>query len=146
MCVEIKKQCQEGHQAARFSNLDNLLPAAVVNRVFCPECQQRPDFDAATMIEDNGWVIEYDMELAGYLLAKQGIARDGVTPEFVFDERYCSWQGMSPTDFEESLRERQEIVALAKTDKYKYLETLKTWSIDRMKAFTEAGWRKAQAA
>ena len=146
MCVEIKHKCQGGHQFAQFSNLDNLLPASVVNRVYCPECADKPVLDPGTMLADNGWIIEYDMELAGYLLAKHGLERGSITPELIFDQRYCTWQGMSPTDFAESLRERQDIVALAKVDKRKYVETLKTWSVDRMKAFTEAGWRKAQAA
>jgi hypothetical protein len=98
------------------------------------------------MLEDNGWIVEYDMELATYLLGKHGIEKEMINPEFIFDSRYSTWQGMSPTDMAESIRERQEIVALAKVDKMKYIETLKSWSIDRMKAFTEAGWRKAQVS
>ena len=146
MCVEIKHQCQGGHESAQFSNLDNVLPASVVNKVYCPECQDKPEFDASTMLADNGWIIEYDMELASYLLGKHGIEKELVTPEFLFDSRYSTWQGMSPTDMAESIRERQDIVALAKVDKMKYIKTLKSWSIDRMKAFTEAGWRKAQVS
>ncbi len=146
MCIEIKSQCQGGHQSAQFSNLNNILPATVINKVYCPECQDKPEFDASTMLVDTGWLIEYDMELAVYLLGKHGIEKELVTPEFVFDSRYSTWQGMSPTDMAESIQERQEIIALAKVDKMKYFETMKSWSIDRMKAFTEAGWRKAQAS
>ncbi len=144
MCIEIKYQCVGGHQQARFSNLNNILPASVISRVYCPECE-KPKFDPATMLEDNGWVIEYDMELATYLLDKHGVDRELITPEYIFDERYSTWQGMSPTDMEESLRERQKIVALAKVDKQRYVETLKRWSIERMNAFIAAGWRKAKA-
>ncbi|MBN2809734.1 MAG: hypothetical protein JXR80_09610 [Deltaproteobacteria bacterium] len=146
MCIEIKHKCVGGHQSAQFSNLDNLLPAAVIDKVYCPQCVEKPEFNGATMLADNGWVIEYDMELAVYLLGKHGIEKEAVTPEFIFDNRYSTWQGMSPTDMEESIRERQDIIALAKVDKAKYFATMKSWSIDRMKAFTEAGWRKAQAA
>jgi hypothetical protein len=145
MCVEIKHQCVGGHQSAQFSNLNNILPASVINRVYCPECQEKPEVDSATMLEDNGWIIEYDMELATYLLDKHGIDKELVTPEFIFDNRYATWQGMSPTDMEESIRERQKIVELAKVDKQKYIETMKSWSIDRMNAFIAAGWRKAKA-
>ncbi|NPA24892.1 MAG: hypothetical protein GXO34_03590 [Deltaproteobacteria bacterium] len=145
MCVEIKFKCVGGHQQAQFSNLNNILPASVINKVYCPECSEKPEFDAATMLEDNGWIIEYDMELAAYLLEKHGIDKELITPEFVFDNRYATWQGMSPTDMEESIRERQKIVELAKIDKKKYIETMKTWSIDRMNAFIDAGWRKAKA-
>jgi hypothetical protein len=144
MCIEIKHQCVGGHQRAQFSNLNNILPASVINRVYCPECE-KPEFDVKTMLEDNGWVIEYDMELATYLLDKHGIDKELITPEYIFDSRYSTWQGMSPTDMEESIRERQKIVELAKVDKKKYIETMKTWSIDRMNAFISAGWRKAKA-
>ncbi len=146
MCIEIKHNCVGGHQSAQFSNLDNILPASVIDKVYCPECLEKPEFDAATMLEDNGWLIEYDMELAVYLLEKQGIEKEQVAPEYLFDSRYSTWLGMSPTDMVESIRERREIIALAKVDKKKYFATMKSWSIDRMKAFTEAGWRKAQAA
>ena len=146
MCIEIKHNCVGGHQSAQFSNLDNILPATVIDKVYCPECSEKPEFDAKTMLEDNGWLIEYDMELASYLLGKQGIEKEEVTPAYIFDGRYATWQGMSPTDMAESIRQRQEIIALAKVDKKKYFETMKSWSIDRMQAFTEAGWRKAQAA
>ncbi|HDS17133.1 MAG TPA: hypothetical protein ENN66_11120 [Proteobacteria bacterium] len=146
MCVEIKHQCSGGHQTAQFSNLDNILPAVVINRVYCPQCEDKPVFNEFSMLADNGWLIEYDMELATYLLGKKGIDKKLVTPEYVFDNRYATWQGMSPTDLEESLRERQEIVALAKVDGKKYVETFKSWSISRMKAFAAAGWRKAQSA
>ena len=146
MCIEIKQQCAGGHQSAQFSNLDNVLPAAGINKVYCPECQDKPEVDAAVMLEDNGWLIEYDMDLAVYLLDKHGLEKGVITPEYLFDSRYSTWQGMSPTDMEESIRERQEIIALAKVDKLKYFATMKSWSIDRMKAFTEAGWRKAQTA
>lgn len=144
MCIEIKYQCVGGHQSAQFSNLDNVLPASVINKVYCPECQEKPEFDEALMMVDNGWMIEYDMELATYLLGKHGIDKELVNPEFIFDNRYSTWQGMSPTDMVDSIRERQDIVALAKVDKKRYIETMKSWSIDRMKAFTADGWRKAQ--
>jgi len=95
MCIEIKFQCQGGHQSAQFSNLNNILPATVINKVYCPECQDKPEFDASTMLVDTGWLIEYDMELAVYLLGKHGIEKELVTPEFVFDSRYSTWQGQS---------------------------------------------------
>ena len=86
------------------------------------------------------------MVLAVYRRDKHGSDKELVTPEYLFDSRYSTWQGMSPTDMVESIRERREIIALAKVDKKKYFATMKSWSIDRMKAFTEAGWRKAQIA
>ncbi|NIA19023.1 MAG: hypothetical protein GWP07_01095, partial [Xanthomonadaceae bacterium] len=97
-----------------------------------------------TMLVDNGWIIEYDMEQVKFLLAKMDIPAAEITPEFVFDERYSTWQGVTPTDMVESIREREEIVKLAKVDMKKYVETIKLWSINRMQAFMDAGWRKAQ--
>ncbi len=144
MCMKIESPCQCGKAKAQFNNLNNILPPSVIENVYCPECSREVDVNPETMLVDNGWIIEYNMEQIRYLLAKTGIAPESVTPEFVFDERYSTWQGVTPTDMEESIREREEIIALAKVDKKKYFETIKSWSINRMQAFMEAGWRKAQ--
>ncbi|MBW1645693.1 MAG: hypothetical protein JRJ56_05100 [Deltaproteobacteria bacterium] len=144
MCMKIELPCSCGKAKAQFNNLNNILPPSVIENVYCPACSAEVTVDPETMLVDNGWIIEYNMEQIRFLLAKTGIAPETVTPEFVFDERYSTWQGVTPTDMEESLREREEIIALAKVDKKKYFETIKSWSINRMQAFMEAGWRKAQ--
>ena len=54
-------------------------------------------FDSATMLCDNDWIIEYDMELARGLLEKKlQIDPEDVVPEFIFDKGYACWQEMYP--------------------------------------------------
>ncbi len=144
MCMKIEFPCECGKENAQFNNLNNILPPTVIEKVYCPECSGSVEIDKDTMLVDNGWIIQYDMDQVKFLLAKIGIPEDRVTPEFVFDERYSTWQGVTPTDMVQSIREREEIVKLAKVDKKKYVETIKSWSINRMQAFMDAGWRKAQ--
>ena len=144
MCMKIEFPCQCGEENAQFNNLNNILPPSVIEKVYCPECSSEVTVNKDTMLGDNNWIIEYDMEQVKFLLAKMDIPAAQITPEFVFDERYSSWQGITPTDMVESIREREEIVKLAKVDKKKYVETIKSWSINRMQAFMDDGWRKAQ--
>lgn len=144
MCMRIEFPCQCGEENAQFNNLNNILPPSVIEKVYCPECSSKVTVNKDTMLVDNNWIIEYDMEQVKFLLAKMDIPAAQITPEFVFDERYSTWQGVTPTDMVESIREREEIVKLAKVDKKKYVETIKSWSINRMQAFMDAGWRKAQ--
>ena len=49
------------------------------------------------MVRDCGWIIEYDMLRARYLLAQSGVHREA-SPEFLLEEGYLSWQGLSPRD------------------------------------------------
>jgi hypothetical protein len=94
------------------------------------------------MVLDNDWIIEYNMEVARFMLQKISPISP-VTPELVFDEGYCTWRGVTPTDPVDSAREREEILKLAKTDPKRYFEELKTWGITRMERLARAGWRKA---
>ncbi|MBN2333170.1 MAG: hypothetical protein JXO49_03530 [Deltaproteobacteria bacterium] len=144
MCMKIEFTCQCSSEKAQFNNMNNILPPSVIENVYCPSCSSKVAVNSETMLVDNGWIIEYDMPQIQYLLAKVGIPESQITPEFVFDERYSTWQGVTPTDMEQSIREREKMLEIAKVDKRRYAETLKEWSITRMKNFMEAGWRKAQ--
>jgi hypothetical protein len=66
-----------------------------------------------------------------------------VTPEFIFDEGYCTWRGVYPGDHLDSAREREELLKLAKTDKKRYFEEFAGWGIKRMERLALQGWRKA---
>ncbi|MBN2231808.1 MAG: hypothetical protein JW781_03175 [Deltaproteobacteria bacterium] len=146
MCMKIEIPCQCNSEKAQFNNLNNILPPAVILTVYCPACSDKVKIDPATMLHDNGWIIEYDMEQIRFLLGRFDIPAARITPAFVFDERYSTWQGITPTDFTESLREREALLEISRVDKRTYAEALKNWSIKRMQAFTTAGWRKAQPA
>lgn len=141
MCMDYKKSCECGSFIASFSFRDNIMPPQTVNRLYCPECAKDIKFDPSTMIVDNGWIIEYDMDVARF--ASRALSERDLTPEFLFNQGYCSWRGLYPTDYIDSLREKQKITEMAKTDPIKYLEELKNWGKNRMNRLKEEGWRKA---
>jgi hypothetical protein len=99
-------------------------------------------FDPGTMLSDNGWIIEYDMDLARFMMQKIASAGE-IGPGFLFDEGYCTWKGVYPNDHIDSIREREELVKLAKTDRKKYFEEFRNWGIKRMERLAQEGWRKA---
>lgn len=140
MCMDFKVNCECGKYTASFSFRDNIMPPEVVNKLYCPECSKDMRLDPLTMIVDNGWIVEYDMDVVRFALSS--LSAKDITPEFVFDNGYCTWRGMYPTDYIDSLKERQEITELAKIDPKRYLEELKNWSINRMDRLRVEGWRK----
>jgi len=93
------------------------------------------------MIYDNGWIIEYDMDIAGVM--GQNLPSGEITPAFIFDEGFCTWRGIYPSDHIDSVREREEIVKLAKTDPKRYFREIKEWGLKRMERLAADGWRKA---
>jgi hypothetical protein len=114
----------------------------VVAGLFCPSCAAGVPFDGARMMQNNGWVIDYDME-AARVLARNGM-QERLSPGFLFDEGYCTWNGIYPGDHIDSVRERDAIVSIARTDPREYLNRLKFWANDRMARLRDEGWRKAQ--
>lgn len=144
MCMEYSARCRCGEREASFHFQNELMPSEVVSRLYCPECSKDIPFDPATMLADNGWVIEYDMDVAGFSAHKlPAHLRDSVSPEVLFDEGYATWRGVCPGDHIESLRERAELIKLAKVDPRGYIERMKTWATQRMERLKEEGWRKA---
>jgi hypothetical protein len=95
------------------------------------------------MLRDNGWIIEYDMEVAKF--AGRALPASGITPAFLFDEGYCCWRSIYPRDDEDSLKERQELVSLSKRDPAKYIGEFRQWGLRRMERLRAEGWRKASA-
>ncbi|GAB4484151.1 MAG: hypothetical protein OHK006_07630 [Thermodesulfovibrionales bacterium] len=142
MCMDYSMTCQCGKGSASFNFKDNIMPVEVLNRLYCPDCSGGVSFDHASMLKDNGWVIEYDLDVAG--LMRKKLPHVDLTPAFLFDEGYCTWRGVYPTDHIDVAREREEIVKLARIDQRKYLEEIKTWSVNRMERLRQEGWRKAQ--
>jgi hypothetical protein len=141
MCVEHKKVCICGQNSASFQFRDEIMPEEVIERLHCPVCSSRVQYDGETMVRDNGWIIQYDMDVVRFMRQKLPVA--DVTPGYLFDEGYCTWDGIYPTDRVDSVREREELVDLAKTDKKKYIERFRTWGINRMDRLAKEGWRKA---
>lgn len=141
MCIDHKMICSCGRNTASFNFRDNLMPVEVVAGLYCPNCSEGLKMDDATMLNDNGWVIRYDMEVAGFISRSLPVSE--ITPAFIFDEGYCTWRGVYPTDHIDSVREREELVKLAKINPKKYLDEFRKWGLERMERLAREGWRKA---
>jgi hypothetical protein len=139
--MDYKMSCECGRHMASFSFRDNIMPPDVINRLYCPECAKEIRYDPSAMIVDNRWIIEYDMDVARFV--SRILPVEDITPDFIFDQGYCTWRGLYPTDYIDSLKERQKITEMAKIDPRKYLEELKNWGKKRMDRLKSEGWRKA---
>lgn len=142
MCVDHSVTCSCGKNHASFNFKDDILPAEVVTGLYCPACSPGVKHDPATMLADNGWIIEFNMDVARFMLSRVADA-PAVTPEFIFDEGYCTWRGVTPSDHINSAKERKALAYLAHTDPRRYFEEIKTWANTRMERLSREGWRKA---
>ncbi len=147
MCQEVRKICKCGKHSARFHLRDNILSPEVISELYCPQCSQLLDIDPATMVMDNGWVIEYDMDLARFMaISKLTVDAELVQPDYIFDRGYACWLEMYPGEKEDILEERAEIMQLQQRDPGNYLRKITSWNIARIERLKAAGWRKALAA
>ena len=146
MCIDVRKTCECGKQHVQFHLRDNIMSREVIARLFCPACSPGATHDHQTMLNDNGWVIEYDLELARFLAAaKLQLPPDDVDPAFLFDQGYATWQEMYPGEQQDILAKRREIMEVLRTDSREYLQQISRWNIARVASLKDAGWRKAQA-
>ncbi|RUM35920.1 MAG: hypothetical protein DSY58_06175 [Desulfobulbus sp.] len=147
MCLEVRKTCNCGSKTAQFHLRDNVMSQEVLVELYCPECSKDVELNPETMLMDNGWIIEYDMELARFLaVSKLMVDPESVRPGFVFDSGYACWQEMYPGEQQDVLEERKEILALQKQDPGRYLKEISSWNIARIERLKADGWRKALAA
>lgn len=143
MCVAYEINCSCGNGMAGFNFKDEIMTGEVINRLYCPQCSKDIKFNPETMIADNDWIIEYNMEIAKFQAQKIKTGVLNITPEFIFDKGYCTWRGIYPADHIDSMVERAEVVKLAKTDPKRYLQEIKDWANKRMERLAKEGWRKA---
>ena len=144
MCMEIKKQCECGKRHAFFNLKDNILMPEAIKALYCPECSKSVEFKGSTMLNDNGWVIEYDMLLAHALFKeKLQVEPEDVTPEYIFDNGYATWREMYPGEHEDIQEEKEKIVALLETDPKRYFQEMRNWANARMEQMKRDGWRRA---
>jgi len=147
MCLAVFKTCECGKQNVQFHLRDNLLSAEVISRLFCPSCAGDRGFDAEAMLNDNGWIIEYDMLLArSALTGRQLLLPEQVKPGYIFDQGYCTWLETYPGEKEEIKEERRAILELQKTDQQRYLQEMIAWNVKRIENLKKEGWRKASRA
>lgn len=147
MCMAVFKKCECGSSSVQFHMRDNVLTPEVVTRLFCPKCPGGVGFDAACMVNDNGWIIEYDMVLATMqILQKRVLDQEMLRPDYLFDHGYACWLETYPGEREEIREARERIIALKDTDQQHYLQEMMNWNIKRLEQLKAQGWRKAQAA
>lgn len=147
MCVEVKQSCECGKCEATFHLRDNIMSKEVIDRVFCPFCSGSADFNAETMLRDNDWLIEYDMDLARMLaISKMGAELPEISPEFLFDEGLACWREMYPGETLDIADERWQIIQKKDKDPKAYLQEINSWAVNRIQRLKESGWRKAQLA
>lgn len=144
MCVDHMMICKCGSKSASFNFKDEIMPVEVVECLYCPQCSGDINYDADTMIRDNGWIIKYDMEIAKFM--RNRLPAKEINPSFIFDEGYCTWRGVYPNDHIDSVEEREELLKLSKINPKKYIEEFRKWGIERMDRLSREGWRKANAA
>lgn len=123
---------------------NHILPPIVVRNLYCPECSSEVELDASCMVEDNHWILEFDVHLAKGCLRAVRIDSHPISPAFLFDEGYASWNGLTPNELDQRSAERREIIPLADKDMRLYLAEMKRWGCERAQKLREAGWRKAQ--
>lgn len=147
MCQEVNRDCSCGKEKVSFHLRDNIMSPEVIDRLFCPACSGTVALEQENMVEDNGWVIAYDMELARmYALAKLGMEPAQVLPGFVFDEGYVTWREMYPGETRDIADERQQIISMKEKRPQEYLTAITAWAVERIARLKTEGWRKAKRA
>ena len=145
MCMQQTRACRCGRRRAYLSFRDNILAPDILTNLYCPECSPEIDWDEVCMVEDCGWVLEYDMAGARFFMTQRGLAGE-ISPAFLFDEGYLTWQGFSPLDHEVNSELHQRLAPLIKEDMRGYLEALRSQWLEHVTGLKAAGWRKAQRA
>lgn len=144
MCMSHEMNCKCGNGFAGFNCKNEVMTGEIIDGLYCPRCSHTVAFDSKTMVNDNGWIIAYDMELARFQAQKLRANPKEVTPDFIFDEGYCTWRGVYPSDHIDSVVERQDLLALARINPRKYLDEMKEWANSRMDKLSKEGWRKTR--
>ncbi|MBU0675823.1 MAG: hypothetical protein KJ950_14370 [Proteobacteria bacterium] len=142
--MAVFKKCECGAQTVQFHLRDNLLQQDVISRLYCPSCPGGESFNQAAMINDNGWIIEYDMILAVDAISRNKlVSPEMVTPEYIFDLGYCTWLETYPGEKTDIHDEREAILKLRETNQQMYLKEIMAWNIKRLEELKTKGWRKA---
>ena len=144
MCMDHAVVCKCGRREANFNFKNEIMPPEAIEALYCPECSHSVTFTEETMLNDNGWVIHYDMDVAGLYGSRLPMSeKERISPELLFDEGYITWRGVYPGDHIDNAREREELAALAKVNPRKYFNEIRSWAINRMTRLKDEGWRKA---
>ena len=144
MCQSYRVTCSCGLETAEIFFGRMVLDENAVAKVYCPECSRDIDTDSVDRVHDNGWVLELNMDFVRSRAAVMGTSPESVTADWVFDEGFATWVGITPDDYRKREEERAKIQDLAKTDLLAYMKAMKEWGLSREKRFMSEGWRKMQ--
>ena len=142
MCQSYKVPCTCDQNTAEIFFGQCLLNETAIEEVYCPHCSRNTDTDVDSRVWDNGWVLELNMDVVRQYAGPMGVSAPELTADWVFDQGYATWVGITPDDTERRNQEREEIQKLAKTDIRAYFEAMKEWGLSREQRFTDEGWRK----
>ncbi len=142
MCQSYRKLCACGQNTAEIFFGRMLLDEKAIAQVYCPECSHSIETGCDSRVWDNGWVLELNMDIVRTRAPITGISPEKVTANWVFDEGYATWVGITADDFQRREQERSEIQKIAKTDLKADMQAMREWGLSREKRFMEEGWRK----
>ena len=142
MCQSYRKVCACGQNTTEIFFGRMILNEISVAKVYCPDCSQNIETESDNRVVDNGWVIELNMVVVKARAPIMEISPEEVTADWVFDQGFVTWVGITPDDYQRREEERSEIQKLAKTDLLAYYQAMKDWGMSREKRFIEEGWRK----
>ena len=115
MCNNHRIACKCGQKQANLLFKNNIFDLSVLNNLFCPDCSRNVNFDGESMLEDNDWILEFDLAIACRRLRRSNIPTADLSPAFIFDQGYATWNGFTPDELDQRLEERKQIIALACT-------------------------------
>jgi hypothetical protein len=122
-----------------------VLDEKAVAQVYCPKCSQDIETECDNRVWDNGWVLELNMDIVRIRANVMETSAEKITADWVFDEGFATWVGITPDDSQKRNQERSEIQEIAKTDLRAYIQAMKEWGLSREKRFINEGWRKMKA-
>lgn len=146
MCQSYRKPCACGQRNSEIMFGNMILDEAVVAGVYCPQCSATVDVDPATMVVDNGWILELDSDILRAYASRMGMEAASVTAEEAFDGGFATWVGMGPEDNVSRSTEREEISRRTAGDPRAQFEAFKKWAVEREARLAKEGWRKARRA
>ena len=142
MCQSYRKRCACSQNTAEIFFGRMVLDEKAITQVYCPKCSQDIETGCDNRVLDNGWVLELNMDIVRIRANVMENSAENITADWVFDEGFATWVGITPDDSQRRNQERSEIQELAKTDLRAYIQAMKDWGLSREKRFINEGWRK----
>ena len=142
MCQSYRKRCACSQNTAEIFFGRMVLDEKAIAQVYCPKCSQNIETGRDNRVWDNGWVLELNMDIVRIRANVMENSAENITADWIFDEGFATWVGITPDDSQRRNQERSEIQEIAKTDLRAYIQAMKDWGLSREKRFINEGWRK----